>query len=49
MRAEERIDNGRDGFCIDQVNGGEHFIVTHVHPFTDNARHAVQANTELRV
>ena len=47
IRAEERIDHRRKGLRIDQVYGGEHFVVADVHAFADRTRHAHETHAEL--
>ena len=47
--AEEGVDNRRNRFGIDKVDGGEHFVVTHIHALTDGSRHTGQTHTELVV
>ena len=47
--AEECVDNRRYRFCVDKVDGSEHFVVAHVHALADSACHAVETYTELVV
>ena len=45
--AEEGVDDRGQGTRVDQVNGGEHFVVAHVHALADCAGHTGQADPEL--
>ena len=47
VRSEERIDDRRQRFGIDQVYRCKHFVVAHVHPFADRTRHADETYAEL--
>ncbi len=47
--AEIGVDDRRDGLGVDEVDGGEHLVVTHVHALADGARHTCQPHSELVV
>ncbi len=47
--AEERVDDTRYGLGIDEIDGSEHLVVTHIHALADGARHTGQTHTELIV
>src|SRR5690606_20120701 len=44
---EERIDNRRKGFGIDQVNRGKHLVIPNVHTFTDGSGHTGKTYAKL--
>ena len=44
---EERVDNARQGLCVDQVDRGKHLVITNIHSLTNGASHTHKANREL--
>ena len=47
VRSEERVDNARDGLCVDKIGRCEHLVVAHVHALTDGAAHTGKTDREL--
>ena len=47
VRTEERVDDARNGFGVNQISRSEHFVVTHIHAFADGAAHTCQTDGEL--
>ncbi len=44
---EERVDDTRNGLCVDEVCRSENLIVTHVHALSDGTAHTGKTNREL--
>ena len=49
ISTKEGVDNRRNSLCINQVGRCEHFVVTHIHAFTNGASHTCQAHAKLIV
>ncbi len=49
VRSKKRIDHGRQGARVDQINGLEIFVVANIHSFFDGAGHPCQPHAKLRV
>ena len=47
VSSEERIDNARNSFGVNQIGRSKHFVVANIHAFTDRSAHTGQTDGKL--